>query len=548
MTTSPLADATAHGDADLARAAASGDRTAFAAIYDRYADRLYDFCLGMMRDRDAAADCVQDVFVTATTKLAQLREKERLRPWLYAIARNHALARIQHRRREYLTEEPPEMASNTAGLDTLAARNELAALIDDACGGLSERDRTVFELAYRHGLDGPELADALGVSHTNANTLVGRLRDTVERSLGALLVARRARSVPNACPELVALLADWDGRFTVLMRKRIGRHIDNCSTCDDQRRRMVNPVALLGGAPVFVSAPAWLRQSTLSRYPSAIANCAASAAPGGPNTAAAQHSWWPPRSFDTSDLGMQPDTGPANISHHPTGPTPEPLKIGPKFPGGRSRTALLVALVLLALGTVAVLGTVLAHQLWPPGGPAQTPTPAPAGANLPIPAAPAPPAVTPVPPPVTSIPAPPPPSTPRPATREPATTEFTPPSSTPARPLPVTPTPTPTPTPTVVTLPPPPPVFPVPVPNPGAGGQSVPAPGDSTVSSGGSPQQVPNSSGGSSAGGATSPSAGSSGGSSPPITHKLFGGSGPNSANCPVLTGCPTVPNNHGIH
>ncbi len=52
-------------------AAATGDRTALAAIYDRYADRLYDFCLGMLRDREAAADCVQDVFVTAATKLGQ---------------------------------------------------------------------------------------------------------------------------------------------------------------------------------------------------------------------------------------------------------------------------------------------------------------------------------------------------------------------------------------------------------------------------------------------------------------------------------------------
>src|SRR3978361_1166831 len=72
-------------DATLARAAASGDRAAFAEIYDRYAARLHDFSVGMLRDRDAAADCVQDVFVTAATKLVQLREPDRLRSWLYAI-------------------------------------------------------------------------------------------------------------------------------------------------------------------------------------------------------------------------------------------------------------------------------------------------------------------------------------------------------------------------------------------------------------------------------------------------------------------------------
>ena len=43
-------------DAELARASAAGDRMVFADIYDRYADRLHDFCAGMLSDRDGAAD------------------------------------------------------------------------------------------------------------------------------------------------------------------------------------------------------------------------------------------------------------------------------------------------------------------------------------------------------------------------------------------------------------------------------------------------------------------------------------------------------------
>jgi len=149
------------------------------------------------------------------------------------------------------------------GPDTLAARTELADLIAQAAGGLSDRNRTVLELAYRHGLDGPELANALEVSPGTANRMVSRLRATIETSLGALLVARRAQHAAKRCTELAAILAGWDGRFSVLMRKRISRHIESCPTCEDERRRLVNPVALLGGAPVFIPAPAWLRDQTL---------------------------------------------------------------------------------------------------------------------------------------------------------------------------------------------------------------------------------------------------------------------------------------------
>jgi DNA-directed RNA polymerase specialized sigma24 family protein len=74
-------------DAELACAAAAGDRHAFACIYDRYADRLFNFCIGMLADRDAAADCVQEVFCTAAAGLRQLHEPDKLRPWLYGIAR-----------------------------------------------------------------------------------------------------------------------------------------------------------------------------------------------------------------------------------------------------------------------------------------------------------------------------------------------------------------------------------------------------------------------------------------------------------------------------
>src|SRR5215208_3014273 len=110
-------------DAALVRAAGAGDRHAFAVIYDRYADRLHDFCAGMLADRDAAADCVHDAFCTAATCLVDLRDPDKLRAWLYGIARHQALRRIRDRRREHLSDELPKVASGDPGPDTIAARS-----------------------------------------------------------------------------------------------------------------------------------------------------------------------------------------------------------------------------------------------------------------------------------------------------------------------------------------------------------------------------------------------------------------------------------------
>jgi RNA polymerase sigma factor (sigma-70 family) len=258
-------DWTMAGDADLVGAASAGDRMAFAGIYDRYADRLYDFCVGMVGDRDAAADCVQEAFCMAAIDLPTLRDPAKLRPWLYSIARHQALRALRARKRETTSDELPDQPTTDAGPDVLAARNELAELVAKAEGGLSDRDREVLNLAYRHGLTGSELAQALGVSNDSAKKMAQRLRDTVEKSLGALLVVRQAKSGHNNCPEMAAIVAGWDGQFTILLRKRISRHIESCPNCDEERGRLVNPRALLGASPALIPAPDWLRENTLTQ-------------------------------------------------------------------------------------------------------------------------------------------------------------------------------------------------------------------------------------------------------------------------------------------
>ncbi len=402
-------------DAELVLASASGDRGAFAEIYDRYADRLHDFCIGMLRDRDSAADCVQDAFCIVATSLGGLREPDKLRPWLYSIVRNEAHKRLRELKRERPSDEMPDVVSHDAGPNTMAHRLELANLISEAAGGLSDRDQAVLELAYRQGLDGPELAMALGVTQTNANTMVGRLRETIERSLGALLVARRIQDEPARCPELAAVLHGWDGKFNILMRKRIARHIESCAACEDLRSRSVNPAALLG-APLFIPAPAWLKNSVTRDFELTSASHGM-----GNNGAATQMS---PRvdqsGFHTASTAARPAIQPPPPSAPPPPPPPPYAPHAPAAlvgdPGdGESKRrvvplmALMIFIPLLALGAALAWVYLPSTALSPSGivQPAPLPTPSPS-VPLPTPAA-----VVPSPQPPRATPAPVPVQTPR---------------------------------------------------------------------------------------------------------------------------------------
>lgn len=249
-------------DAVLVARVLGGDRTAFATVYDRYADRLYDFAHSMLRNTEDASDAVADAFIKFAERLSQLREPDRLRPWLYAIVRTECLKRLKSRSRvafggdEQLVDMPDTAEAPDEAVETAALRQ----LVWDAANGLAERDRALLDLHLRQGLDGADLGEAMGVSSSNAYVMMNRLRGQMERSLGALLVAKTGR---DDCGELDTSLTDWDGSFSPLVRKRVARHVDNCPKCTLRRAAMVSPLALFAGVSAF-AAPASLRERVLN--------------------------------------------------------------------------------------------------------------------------------------------------------------------------------------------------------------------------------------------------------------------------------------------
>jgi len=248
-------------DSSLVTRALDGDRSAFAAVYDRYSDQLFNFAHSMLRNREDAADAVADAFVKFAERLSQLRDPEKLKAWLYAIVRTECLRRLRSRSRltlgdDVLADVVDKAATPHEAVETAALRQ----LVWDAAAGLGERDRALLDLHLRQGLEAAELGEVFGVKVSHAHVMIDRLRKQMERSLGALLIAKTAR---NTCSDLDSSLANWDGSFSPLVRKRVARHVDRCAKCTLRRAAMVSPLALFAGVPAF-AAPAGLRNRVLS--------------------------------------------------------------------------------------------------------------------------------------------------------------------------------------------------------------------------------------------------------------------------------------------
>jgi RNA polymerase sigma factor (sigma-70 family) len=82
-------------DRDVIAAIAAGDRAGIANAYDRHAPALYGYCHWMLHDEADAAESVQDAFVLAAATLSELSGQVKLRPWLFALARQQCRGRIR---------------------------------------------------------------------------------------------------------------------------------------------------------------------------------------------------------------------------------------------------------------------------------------------------------------------------------------------------------------------------------------------------------------------------------------------------------------------
>jgi len=166
-------------DREIAAAIVASDVNGVAAAFDRYAQELYVYSRSRLAVPAEAAGAVQDTFLVAWSEVRRLHQPGRLRPWLFAVARNecHRLLRTGMRA------APAGAMDDTVQLATLTEQAELRAMVAAALAGLDPMEREIGELNLRHGLRGADLAAVLGVPAKQADALAARARADLESSL-----------------------------------------------------------------------------------------------------------------------------------------------------------------------------------------------------------------------------------------------------------------------------------------------------------------------------------------------------------------------------
>jgi RNA polymerase sigma-70 factor (ECF subfamily) len=170
----------------LLAAIARGDRAALKSVYGRESTRLFGIAMAILRDRDAAADVIQDAFVRVWERAGQFDPaRGEARAWLGGIVRHRALDMVRARGRELPTDDPMlgDEAIQPTTLETIAAGRE-GARLRDCLTQLEEKNRSAIVLAFVHGLSHVQVAARLDLPLGTVKAWIRRGLLTLRACLG----------------------------------------------------------------------------------------------------------------------------------------------------------------------------------------------------------------------------------------------------------------------------------------------------------------------------------------------------------------------------
>jgi RNA polymerase sigma-70 factor (ECF subfamily) len=156
-------------------------REAANRLYREFGPAVYRRCLRLLRDREAAQDATQEVFVTLVRNMTRLEERGDALPWIYRVSTNHCLnvLRNRGRRGEEALAVDLEVDERSAA-EVLPDRRLAHELLDR----FDASTQAVVVGVLVDGMERDEVAAALGISRRTVSRRLERFLSSSRRLTG----------------------------------------------------------------------------------------------------------------------------------------------------------------------------------------------------------------------------------------------------------------------------------------------------------------------------------------------------------------------------
>jgi RNA polymerase sigma-70 factor (ECF subfamily) len=249
-------------DGVLVQEAAAGSGVSYGALYDRYAEQVYNYSLRLTGSPDDAADATQEAFVNVLRRL-QTDDSPVLdfSSYLFAAARHESYGLMRQRARTHPSDSPPEDPGRVMDVETdperAALLRDTQEAVQEANARLAPRHREVLALREVAGRSYDEVGEIMGITANAAAQLIFRARGKLREALTAGAVASVvATSEECEWAQLLLNRVQDDESVDAADRAWLEEHLDECGSCQTANRmllaagasyRMWLPVALLAG-------------------------------------------------------------------------------------------------------------------------------------------------------------------------------------------------------------------------------------------------------------------------------------------------------------
>jgi RNA polymerase sigma-70 factor (ECF subfamily) len=180
-------------DQQLVRLAQDGSQEAFAELVSKYQSKVFSMAMSFIRNREAADDAAQEVFLKAYLALPKFHMKSEFGTWLYRIAINHIkdVLRKRGRAKEVPLDDVREVSvTDENGLETAEKERETEArrsLVQRLVQTLPEKYRAILTLRDIQGLSYDEISQVLHLSPGTVDSRLHRARRMLRRDLAPYL-------------------------------------------------------------------------------------------------------------------------------------------------------------------------------------------------------------------------------------------------------------------------------------------------------------------------------------------------------------------------
>lgn len=164
----------------------------FDMLYERYADKVYAKCIGMLKEETLAEDATQEVFIKILTSISRFEQKSSFSTWVYAITYNLCIDSIRRRKKKTTVEfeDYHQEELNEAESIEEVSDKELLEIRIDRLGEVLHRamdeDRAILLMKYADNMSIRDISEVIGKSESAVKMNIMRAKQRAKKIYNSL--------------------------------------------------------------------------------------------------------------------------------------------------------------------------------------------------------------------------------------------------------------------------------------------------------------------------------------------------------------------------